>query len=402
MQFLARVVLLLAGVSFIPIPHFLAPKSIASHQLTRLDRQQGVEAARIAGNSATRAVTTLRRMSNVRRAQLEPDRSTIEIQFRDGGRVFVLPKRMRALGIGTRALGRLQEMGQTRSAENLGSSPGKAIVLEPFASELGLGPSAGQAEADELAKAGFSVDIKRNSDVTVNTMQSLPNYSVVYMETHSGLLDGGDALVVTGESDPSPYAAFYQDRSLQQALVAGDTSGTLYNAITGKFVSLHMGQFPNHSLVFLNGCSVLSAPGFWHDLQSKNVATMVSWDHEVYNTVDELSANFLINDLAQGDTVAGSIQAAIAAGLGTSTVYSVVAHLGFEGDGSTTLPQALSGTLPATATATATATPKATPRPKKKVLKCKRGYHVVKGKCKRLPTCKRGYHLVKGKCHRKR
>ena len=253
-------------------------------------------------------------------------------------------------------------------------------------------PVFGFAHVDALTQSGFRVDEVFDSNVTAGVMQKLADYSSVYMRTHSGVLPGGDAIVVTGESDSGPYASLYKDHSLMQAFVAGDPTGTLYNAITATIVTKHMGTFPDSSIMFLNGCSLLRAPTFWTALQKQNVATMISWDHEVYSTVSEPAGEFILTDLAKGDSVETDIAAAYTAGLGTSVVGDEVAKLGFLGDGSETLPRALAGATPTLTpepTATATSTPTPLPTPTRRI-KCKRGQYLIHGKCRpKHPHCKR-------------
>ena len=245
-----------------------------------------------------------------------------------------------------------------RFRPHAGTASGRAIVLEPFADELGLGPTAGQAERDALAQAGFTVDVALNGQVTVGLMEHLADYSVIYMETHSGVLPNGDAVVVTGETDNDPYASLYQDGSLQQAYVAGTSDPILYNAITARFVTKHMGTFPNSSIVFLNGCKVLSAPVFVAAMRRQGVAAQISWDRNVSNTDAEQAAAFVLTHLAAGDSVQSDLTAADAAGLGTTVGDEGTTHLGFFGDGDDTLPKALAGATPTpTPTPTATATP---------------------------------------------
>jgi hypothetical protein len=393
----ARLFLIAVGSSLLITPRSYASAPSPIHALSSLDRQQAAFGAHLAGQSATRAAGWLRRRSDVRSVQIQRDAVTIKVSFRDGASIFVLPRTVHPLKLAPQPLTRLRTLQRkTPSLDRAGATSGRAIVLEPFATELNYGPNAGQTQVDALTKVGFKVDVARNAAVTVKTMETLADYSVVYLETHAGLLDNGDALVVTGESNAAPYKSLYDDKSLQQALVAGDASGTVYNAITSKFVLAYMGVFPNSSIVFLNGCSMLSAPLFWTDLHSKHVATMISWDHEVYNSVDGLAADSMLADLAKGDTVVGATQVTRAAGLGTSIVDGVTAHLGFEGDGANTLARALAGITPAAPSVT----PTATPHPAPKAVACKRGWHTVHGKCRRIVKCKGGFRLVHGKCRR--
>lgn len=288
------------------------------------------------------------------------------------------------------------------SSSGTPSAPGKALVLEPFANELNLGPNAGQPEIGPLTGAGFSVDVYRNADVTVPLMKSLGSYSFVYMQTHSGVFKGKDAGILTrdsaqyGDLERECLPSDADDCSVKVMIPAGDP--TLYDAVTGYFITQHTATFPNSTIVFLNGCSVLQAQRFWQDLQSKNVATLISWDGDVDSAVSERAAALLLQDLAAGETVAQSVADVTAQGLGTSpdgTAFGI-SHLGYFGDGTNTLKRALVGAPAPTPSVTATPTATATPRP----VKCKKGYKRSHGKCVKIkkPSCKKGYTLSHGKC----
>lgn len=282
--------------------------------------------------------------------------------------------------------------------------PGRALVLEPFGTDLGFGTDAGGAVVSALTNAGFKVDVMRDNQVTVPVMQSLTQYSVIYLETHSQTVDN-HGFILTGDQDATDYGAMRRDCAVSNpsycALMqgfAGHDNAHLYNAITDRFIQDDVsGAFPNSSLIFINGCNLLQAPSFWSALSARNSDVMVSWDDEVESAITEQSAALFFKDLAGGMSVKDAVAAVTAAGLGTSTFtdpftgQAFVAHLGYLGDGSDTLANALTGadppvTITPTTTATATATPKPTTRPKptatpKPRAQCKKGYHLSHGKC---------------------
>lgn len=288
------------------------------------------------------------------------------------------------------------------------SPPGRALVLEPFGTDLGFGPNAGAGVVSALTDAGFSVDVLRDDQVTVPVMQGISQYSIVYIETHSQTVDN-HGFILTGDQDAADYTTMRRDCApsnpsycaLMQGF-AGHDAGHLYNAITDRFIQNDLtGTFPNSTIVFINGCNLLAAPSFWNALAAKNTATMVSWNNDVDSAITEPSADLFFKDMAQGMSVTDAVAAVTAAGLGTSTFtdptdgHTYVAQLGFLGDGTATLARAKAGDPPATRTPTSTPTatprptrtpkPKATPRPKatpvKKTVHCKKGYHVSHGKC---------------------
>lgn len=254
----------------------------------------------------------------------------------------------------------------------------KALVLEPFADELGLGSSAGDEEAQVLTDAGFSVDVLRNQQVTVPVLQRIPQYAVTYVDTHSGVLDNGDAVVVAGESDPNPYADYFRDHTLRQATVAGDPSRKLYNAVTGAFYVAHAEPFRAGSLLYLNGCSVLSASGFWSAVHGRGLAAMISWDAQAQVTTDESAASYVWSQLTRGQSVGPVVNEAVTEGIGVSLVDGQVAHVGYRGAGDETLADALHGTDAVTPAPRPTAMPTSAPTHKGA---CKRGHHRSHGRC---------------------
>jgi hypothetical protein len=199
-------------------------------------------------------------------------------------------------------------------------------------------------------------------------MLGLNQYSFVYWNTHAGTLDDGDILIVTGESNAKPYAKYYDDKTMIQAYVAGDPTKTLYNSITGAFLTKYVGAFPAHSVWFLNGCRGLDGPTFWNDLQSENVDALISWHEQAQSSQDDAAGAYVMSLLGAGQTVGSTVQQAIDEGYGLGLDNGTPAELGFRGDGALTLHEPLTGVAPTpTATPTGTlmptSTPTATPTP---------------------------------------
>jgi hypothetical protein len=322
------------------------------------------------------AATWARHNPAIAGVQIGKDRHTIVLHYRDGHELIVLPPQP--------VLARIpiaSALPRSRTHDNTGT---RALVLEPFAAQLGLGPSAGQAEADALRSTGFSVDVVQNGQVTIPVMQQIPQYAVTYIETHAGVLPNGDAVVISGETDPSPYADYYRDHTLAQATVSGDPTKALYNGVTGAFFVAHAQPFAPGSLFFVNGCSALNAPGFWSTLQSRGLRALISWDGEAESTTDQSAASFVLDRLSQNSTVASVVADAVGTGVGVSIIGDQVAHLGYKGNGQDTLEDALHVTDPPTPTPipTATATPRPTATPVHTVKRaCKPGHHRSHGRC---------------------
>ncbi len=341
------------GVALLPLSHSFAQSSTRSTLLSSSDRQIAFTASRIGAHSPVQARTWLRHQPTVNTAVMGKDGQTLDVRFRDGAELALLPRATHRAAISLKSSS-FRPMASLRD-----TAPGKAIVLEPFADELGLGSDAGQGEIAPLQAAGFSVDVLRNAQVTVATMETLSNYSVVYMETHSGTLGDGDAIVLTRQTSSAGISNLFKDGSVAQGLAYGDQA--LYIAIKSQFILQHMGKFPASSILFLNGCELLGANVMWNAFHQQGVATMISWDNKVVNTLDEQAADFMFPRLAKGETVAANVEAAKVANLGTSTFESAVAHLGYLGDGSDTFSNALQGVVPPTVTPTTTSTALPTP-----------------------------------------
>jgi hypothetical protein len=321
------------------------------------------------------ALRLARASSDVSSVALGRDGQTIVLHYRDGHELVVVPSRP--------VMVRLPSLGREPHIAADGGSA-KALVLEPFATELGLGASAGEQEVEALRAAGFSVDVYRDGQVTIPVMQQIPQYAVTYIETHAAVMPNGDAVVVSGETDPGPYADYYRDHTLAQATVSGDPTKALYNSVTGAFFIAHTAPFSAGSLLYINGCSVLSAPTFWSALQSRGLRALISWDGESAGTTDETAGSFVLNKLSQGLAVDPVVADAVTQGVGVSLMTVPPAHLGYRGNGQETLADALHATDPPTPTAVPT--PTATPAPsptavKKSPTACKRGYHRSHGRC---------------------
>lgn len=370
---IAAVALIIAATLY-PAP----PGAPYSARLSAIDRAVGGTVSQLAAHSVRRAVAWARRNPDVATVALGRDRQTIVLHYSDGHELVILPRQP--------VLVRVPAPSRLPHSKSSDSATARALVLEPFASQLGFGPTTGDEEANALRAAGFSVDIYRDSQVTVPVMQRIPQYAVTYIETHAAVLPDGDAVVMTGEQDPGPYADYYRDHTLAQATVSGDPTKDLYNGVTGAFFVAHADPFPAGSLLYINGCVVLNAPNFWATLQSRGLQTMISWDGEAQATSDQTAGPFVLDQLSQGRTVDSVVSDAVHQGIGVSITGSEVAHLGYEGNGQETLANALMATDPATPTAmpapTSTPQPTSTPKPKpKKKGTCRPGHHRSHGKC---------------------
>ncbi|MGI8824248.1 MAG: hypothetical protein ACR2JC_01115 [Chloroflexota bacterium] len=269
----------------------------------------------------------------VRSAALGADGKTVMLTFPDGVHAALLTSVQR----------RARTLPETFGPQVQVRAPvgGRALVLEPFATELGLGSTAGDPEVQALKKSGFTVDQLYDEQVTLSSMATLHTYDVVYMQTHSGVNPGGEGVVATGQI-PKPgdnaEATLLQNGSVLLVHVSG--SDQVYYGITSTYIRNYEDTFPGNSILFLNGCRTLLAPIFWEALQSKGVSALVSWNKEATTKDNYLSAAAFFNEMATGLSVRAALSAAQAAGYGTSQVNNEQAELDYLGDGSLTLARA--------------------------------------------------------------
>jgi len=290
--------------------------------------------AKLAGRNVRAAQQWLQGRADVDSVQIGRDGRTIDIHFRDGRQIAILPAASRLTQMATTVLESRPTVRDMARAAGIGT--GTAVVLEPFATD-----AVSQPLVDTLQGAGFAVTQLSGSQVTIPVMEGLAQYNLVYFETHSGTLPDGDVILETGETNATPYASFIADHSMIQAVIAGDPNSPLYNAITATFVTKHMGTFHPGSIVFLNGCESLQSPLLWTALQGKQVASLIGWTGQPYVQDGIRIGTAILAELAGGQTVASTIQG----GVGVSGSAGS-AHLGYEGQGDDTLSDALNGVSP--------------------------------------------------------
>jgi hypothetical protein len=333
--------------------------------MNALERGEAATAVRLAARDRRHALWWLRHCRDVSGVSVGADGQTIEIDFRDHARFFIFPR----LSGGRSGAATIPREYLAPAFRQGGTATKRAIVLEPFATDLHLGPTAGQTEVDSLKQAGFQVDVLRDSAVTIAAMEKLSDYSVIYMETHSGVIND-DAFVLTHEVDPAPYTALFKDGSVVQGSPENDP-GHIYLAFTSGLILHHMGTFPDSSIAFINGCSIFIAPKFWNAFLLQNVASVIAWDKKALNKDAEAAADFMFPELAGGMTVGDTLADTRAHLLDTSFSESGVSTLQFRGDINDGFPNALVGATPtptptpvlptSTPTTTPTETPTATP-----------------------------------------
>src|SRR5947209_7593510 len=133
MTMLTRLLALLALAFFLsPSPSRAARSTFVP--LSASDRRIAFRASHLAPGHPLRALRWLTDAGSVARADLGRDGVTIQIYFRDGSTVALLP----------RTIERVAEPSPAPiHAHRAATGSTRAVVLEPFADDLGFGPTAG-------------------------------------------------------------------------------------------------------------------------------------------------------------------------------------------------------------------------------------------------------------------
>lgn len=221
-----------------------------------------------------------------------------------------------------------------------GSGQPRALVLEPFATDLGDGPGPGQDVVNALQGAGYAVTVLLDVQVTVSVMRSLSRYAFIYISTHAGPLPNNDAAVATGDTRHHKFSSYLANYSLAEMRIASGGANRYFDAVTGRFIHRYDGVFPAHSIIFLNACNTLDMPLFWRYLRASGVGTLISWHHHVTSVDADRAAEAMLAALAAGKNISQALSATTAAGADTSVVKNKRGWLSFSGDGMNTLQQA--------------------------------------------------------------
>lgn len=238
----------------------------------------------------------------------------------------------------------------------------KALVLEPFGSEIGDSQTTGQHVVAGLRKAGFAVTVRKDGQVTVPVMRTLGQYSFVYISTHAGPLPDSDAAIATGDTRQKPYHPYFANYTLAQMRISRNGVKRLFDAVTGLFIRLYGGKFPKHTIVFLNTCTALDMPLFWKFLKTSGVGTLISWHHHVASGDADRAAESLFRALDDGYNVAQAVSITTSSGAGVSFVGNKIGSIAFAGDGKNSLYRAAGTKGPAPSpTPSPTVTSAATP-----------------------------------------
>jgi hypothetical protein len=137
-----------------------------------------------------------------------------------------------------------------------------------------------------LEEAGFSVDVYKGEEITVEFYRTLPTkgYKLILIRTHStNILNenipGGPVFLFTSELyEKGKYVKEQLANHIGRAKVLYDDNAPLYFAIVSGFVRQDMtGRFDN-TLIILGGCQSLGTPDLAQAFIDRGAAAVVGWN----------------------------------------------------------------------------------------------------------------------------
>lgn len=147
----------------------------------------------------------------------------------------------------------------------------KAICLAPF-STLNFNDKAGKIREKILKLDGFSCDIDKGSDVTVEIMKGLYKYGIVYMVTHGGIIGGDPCLALNyiitddfydkykSEFSGKKYGRlrFGYKNAVQEWMDENKIADKAYVMVAPSFISAYANQSYPNSLIYVDACYSLA------------------------------------------------------------------------------------------------------------------------------------------------
>jgi hypothetical protein len=197
------------------------------------------------------------------------------------------------------------------------SSPSQAVSFKAAIIDQLSGTSANPSFNDSarsiLVGAGYTVDYYSPDQITVQFFRTLPSkdYGLIIIRAHStGGITGDPITIFTSEPYiQSSYTYEQLAGQLTKALLFANSR--TYFAITAQFVQDAMqGRFPD-SIVIMMGCTGLKDSDMAQAFVSKGARVYVSWDNSVTVDRSDNTVVALLRSLAQGQTMAHAVSAAM-------------------------------------------------------------------------------------------
>ena len=180
--------------------------------------------------------------------------------------------------------------------------PPKATIIDQLHSSQPNDDLITQVSQD-LEIYGFTVDVYRGSDVTVDLYRKLPEYGykLIIFRAHSGLIEAEGqkrlktAIFTNEPYSPKKYLAEQLNHELPMVRVGEDEP--FFFGIDSKFVMESMESQFEDTVVIIAGCSCLYFDDMAQAFINKGASVYLAWDRTVNaDYVDEAFA-YLIREL---------------------------------------------------------------------------------------------------------
>lgn len=175
---------------------------------------------------------------------------------------------------------------------------------------------------NELERSGFTVDIFRGNDVTVDFYRGLAkkNYTIIIIRSHSGAAKHNSLdiypTIVTCLFTNTPYTPYNNLKYTKEQLNDEIFPATLENdercliAIGPKFITDSMvGNF-NNTMIVIDGCSGLHFDDLAQAFIKKGASAYFAWDKQVYlDYVDGATLSLVKNLCSERLSVSAAVKA---------------------------------------------------------------------------------------------
>jgi len=185
----------------------------------------------------------------------------------------------------------------------------KAAIVDQL-SETSPNPAFIQHVTLELQNTGFTVDLYKADDVTVNFYRQLPGhgYKLIIFRVHAGLLEnnaGSGSNIWLFTSQPYSRLQFYLAQ-LRNQVTAAKVTNTTDNvfAVSAGFITDCVRHNFNNTVIINMGCSAFSSPEIAQAYVQRGASAFIGWDANVGISYADDATSALVDKLcAQNQTI---------------------------------------------------------------------------------------------------
>ena len=165
-----------------------------------------------------------------------------------------------------------------RTPPDSGQQPGletpKAVILDGLYSES-PNMTFSQILTDYLSAAGYTVDIFRGENVTIDLLRNIAGYKVMVLRLHSAIHSDRNLYIFSGE--PYTESKYTMEQLTGSVRKANTTEGKLYFAINIALLGNNKPDSLKDSTVVLMGCHGVSDQYSVDKLLESGVKTYFGW-----------------------------------------------------------------------------------------------------------------------------